>query len=485
MTLKSFEEAYQALKDKPTHLYMSIMLAQWALESSKGTSELAINAHNYSGHKTTYDDPNAYWKITKEYDGRRYVEKKQPFKRYASDDEWANAHAGWLTSTPTRASVYKNAIQAETVEDQAKTLTGTYATDPLYDKKILDIIERYNLRKYDKEADKPMATLRTPKEKITLVNSFGRWTNKPKYIVIHYVGAEGQAKANADYFYSVNRNASAHIFIDRWETWRVGYDDMAMWHVGDGNVTKRGRFNGYVTPGLCTNYNSIGIEMCQTPTKGLSIFDWPIDEVVVEQTLLQTIELMKKYNIPFENVIRHYDVSTKLCPAPWRHNDWEKWKEFKAQLAKMIGQGDGYNPQGLAESKPETYTDPTYPFAELKKGETVTILDDLDHDGKPYWKWYDPANEVLLVSGKQKELAGKQDKIADVYELKKPVGHSKRYYKLKKYNSFILEEYLEEAKKNWTLVDDKQDMNADGYAPSGEDYIFLHGKKYAIGKEIK
>ena len=67
-----------------------------------------------------------------------------------------------------------------------------------------------------------------------------------------------------------------------------------------------------------TNYNSIGIEMCQEVVSGKQIIDWPIHETTIEQTLLQTKALMDKYNIPEKNVIRHFDVSGKLCPAPWR-----------------------------------------------------------------------------------------------------------------------------------------------------------------------
>ena len=74
-----------------------------------------------------------------------------------------------------------------------------------------------------------------------------------------------------------------------------------------GGATK----NGYKGTGA-TNYNSIGIEMCQEVISGKQIIDWPIHENTIEQTLLLTKQLMDKYNIPIENVIRHFDVSGKL-----------------------------------------------------------------------------------------------------------------------------------------------------------------------------
>ena len=59
---------------------------------------------------------------------------------------------------------------------------------------------------------------------------------------------------------------------------------------------------------------------------------------------------MKKYNIPIERVVRHYDISGKLCPGiiGWndgtiyntdgtkvnKKNNSDKWKEFKERLKK-------------------------------------------------------------------------------------------------------------------------------------------------------
>ena len=41
--------------------------------------------------------------------------------------------------------------------------------------------------------------------------------------------------------------------------------------------------------------------------------------------------LMKKYDIPIENVLRHYDVTGKLCPEPFAKNQ-KLWLDFKQKL---------------------------------------------------------------------------------------------------------------------------------------------------------
>ena len=156
------------------------------------------------------------------------------------------------------------------------------------------------------------------KTKLTQVNRTVMTNKQNKYIVIHYVGAVSSAKANADYFYSVNRQASAHYFVDENEIWQVVKESDRAWHCGT---------NGTYYHQECRNSNSIGIEMCCYNNNG--ILD--ISDKVIEKTIELTKELMAKYNIPVENVLRHYDVTHKCCPAPFV-NDESRWNNFKTRL---------------------------------------------------------------------------------------------------------------------------------------------------------
>ena len=74
-----------------------------------------------------------------------------------------------------------------------------------------------------------------------------------KYIVIHYVGALGGAKANCQWYAGGNRSASAHYYVDfDGSIWQSVEDKNIAWHCG----AKK-----YVHP-ECRNANSIGIELC-------------------------------------------------------------------------------------------------------------------------------------------------------------------------------------------------------------------------------
>ncbi len=144
-----------------------------------------------------------------------------------------------------------------------------------------------------------------------------------KYIVIHYVGATGNAKNNAIYFSGrENIGSSAHYFVGHGAENGVIYQSVSdtdcAWHCGSENGV-------YYSP--CRNDSAIGIEMCCHLKNG----EWYFDEVTEKSSAELVRMLMKKYNIPKENVIRHFDVTHKRCPAPYVLNE-AKWHAFKERL---------------------------------------------------------------------------------------------------------------------------------------------------------
>ena len=58
-----------------------------------------------------------------------------------------------------------------------------------------------------------------------------------------------------------------------------------------------------------------------------------ITEDTTKNAIALTKYLMKKYNIPAYNVVRHYDVTHKSCPKPWVENP-NLWFSFKAKIAE-------------------------------------------------------------------------------------------------------------------------------------------------------
>lgn len=142
-------------------------------------------------------------------------------------------------------------------------------------------------------------------------------TNWPEWIVIHNTAngtsAEGTAYANTQYFKDYDRSASAHLFIDDGDiVWRCVRDTDSAWHCGD-SYSRNG----------CTNYNSIGIETCERADGSFSEHEIDVLSWLVPQ-------LMEKYGIDADHVCRHYDVTTKICPAGYIDND--AWEELKDRI---------------------------------------------------------------------------------------------------------------------------------------------------------
>ena len=152
-----------------------------------------------------------------------------------------------------------------------------------------------------------------------------------QYIVIHYTGNKGDsALNNVQYFAHNTVSASAHFFVDEHRIYTsVPITDTA-WHCGG----KKQSESGGKWYGKCTNNNSIGIEMCLLDKDG----------DVRKGTVLKTVELvtylMNKYNIPPENVIRHWDVVGKLCPAPFVGDNNAWWQDFKNRINDTNGSED-------------------------------------------------------------------------------------------------------------------------------------------------
>lgn len=158
------------------------------------------------------------------------------------------------------------------------------------------------------------------------------------YICIHYVGATGDAKANVDYYsQKTTTNASADFFVghngDIWQ-YNPKPSSRYCWAVG-GN---RQSAYGGTFHGKCRNANSISIEMC-VKTKGgktANSPDWYFTDATVDATVELTKYLMQLYNIPAERVIRHYDVTGKLCPGVvgWnpQSGSEETWNDFVKRL---------------------------------------------------------------------------------------------------------------------------------------------------------
>lgn len=162
------------------------------------------------------------------------------------------------------------------------------------------------------------------------------------YIVIHYTAGGSSKPGRAQNVYNVfiQNAASADFAIDDKEVVQLNPDirNFYCWHCG-GSLVKS--ISGGKFKGKCMNKNSIGIEVCSNIKAGYDItkanhMGWYYTQETLANVEKLVKYLMKTYNIDKENVLRHYDVTGKLCPAcaGWvpENGGETEWIKFKEKL---------------------------------------------------------------------------------------------------------------------------------------------------------
>lgn len=119
----------------------SIILGQAILESGSGTGPLSVQANNHFGIKCHKD----WLGQTVKYDDDAIDEC---FRKYYNASDSFRDHSLFLTSRPRYSPLFK--LNKTDYKAWAKGLKAAgYATDTLYPTKLIGLIERYQLYKYD------------------------------------------------------------------------------------------------------------------------------------------------------------------------------------------------------------------------------------------------------------------------------------------------------------------------------------------------
>lgn len=152
------------------------------------------------------------------------------------------------------------------------------------------------------------------------VNHGGLRGMRIEFIVVHYTaGNNDTAENNGQYFARNTVSASAHYFVDEHEVVQSVPDDVVAYHCG----------GAYYYHDSCRNSNSIGVEIC---TKRSADGKYHFHPGAVARAQELVWELMEKYGVLQENVVRHFDVTHKLCPMPFVGEGQALWEEFRGGL---------------------------------------------------------------------------------------------------------------------------------------------------------
>lgn len=195
-----------------------------------------------------------------------------------------------------------------------------------------------------------------------------------EYLVLHYVGAAGTAEQNAAYYGSTaNIGASAHYFVGHdGEIWQsVGERDTA-WHCGAKSYRH----------GACRNGNAIGVELCCRRREGLpagaaATQGWYFEPQTVDAAVELCRDIVGRYGLSRERVLRHYDVTGKVCPAPFVY-DGESWTAFLDRVfAPAKAQPADWAHRAWEKARSAGALDGTRPGEPVTRQELAVVLDRL------------------------------------------------------------------------------------------------------------
>lgn len=142
--VRNYIKQYKNLAISEMHRYgipASITLAQGILESGSGKSRLALDANNHFGIKchVYWDGPSIY------HDDD---EKQECFRKYNSVDESFRDHSIFLSERNRYSFLFE--LKKNDYKGWAKGLQKAgYATSNTYAKKLIRLIDEYNLTQYD------------------------------------------------------------------------------------------------------------------------------------------------------------------------------------------------------------------------------------------------------------------------------------------------------------------------------------------------
>lgn len=162
---------------------------------------------------------------------------------------------------------------------------------------------------------------------------------KHKAVVIHWTANKApgaNAMANRNYFNNgcpgpngSTRAASAHYLVDSDGVIQCLPTNEVGFHVGDKPMGryKQAGIDMIGTSNLTPNYFTIGVEMCVNEGG-----NW---NKTVDNTVTLAARELVRYGLNIDTgLLRHFDVTGKLCPA--MYIDPRAWAEFKAEVSKEM-----------------------------------------------------------------------------------------------------------------------------------------------------
>ena len=258
---------------KEYDLYASVMIAQAILESASGQSQLA-QAPNYNlfGIKGTHNGKSVSMVTQEDFGNGNLYATQAGFRVYENYEDSLTDYAKLIKEGISGNSTFYSGVwksNAKTYQEATKFLTGRYATDTQYNKKLNGLIETYDLTEYDKEVQGPMINsegYNVPLNNYTISSPFGARGGE-FHRGLDMAAAQGEpihaTKAGkvlkAEYHYSWGN----YVVIEHEDGMTTLYAHQQQYIVKAGDQVEQGQTIGYVGSTGNSTGSHLHVEVCR------------------------------------------------------------------------------------------------------------------------------------------------------------------------------------------------------------------------------
>lgn len=315
-----------------------ITIAQWLLESGRGTSRLAVEHYNFGGLK--WREEMKQFAAPIEYQAG---DGWDTYCKFDSLEKFIKGYWHFIERSPYEG--WRNNVGSG--EKFIRFIGPIYATDRNYVSKVLNVYEEAQNILANAEHSKHHQGTSEPVKKPTIKAFF----QSPNYssragadintIVVHYTTA-GNFESTKNWFLNPDSKVSAHYIIDKnGDIYQMVKDTDKAWHARQ------------------ANRNSIGIEHVAKQGDQLT--------KAQEKSSIQLIQwLMAEYKIPKENIKAHKQIVSTSCPGNIFGDDINDTSlpKFKAWVAKKFSN----------DVTPDSQWEPIVVIYIVKPGDTLLAI---------------------------------------------------------------------------------------------------------------
>ena len=336
MSNKSFIEQIAALVKKYAPSYgiavYSPIIAQAILESASGTSELAVNAHNYFGLKYRKSRCKTcigiYTKVGSEQnaDGS-YTSSSMKWCKFADMENGVIGYFDFI-NIPNYSNL-KGVTDPKQYLENIKA--DGYATSLKYVDNLMNVINRYNLIQYDKEVNE-MGYTNSPLVSYTKIspNRTSPRNHAIDTITIHCVVGQCSVETLGNIFAPTSRQASSN--------YGVGVDGRIGMYVEE-------KDRSWCTSNAANDHRAITIEVASDTTHPYAVnakaYAALIDLVTdickrngIKKLVWSTNKTDRVNHKNGCNMTVHRDYANKSCPGDYLYN---RHSEIAAEVNKRLG----------------------------------------------------------------------------------------------------------------------------------------------------